>query len=113
MGRARGDEPPMPEPLAYFLTWSTYGTWLPGDERGWILYAHGWQFPDAARMLEAEARMTEDACRLDREQRTLWSGKLPKRARFAAGNCTPSTAGRITPTSLSLRIKHPRLFATN
>ncbi|MFN7840413.1 MAG: hypothetical protein ACK5N9_01725, partial [Pirellula sp.] len=23
------------EPLAFFLTWTTYGTWLPGDERGW------------------------------------------------------------------------------
>ena len=23
------------EPLAYFLTWTTYGTWLPGDGRGW------------------------------------------------------------------------------
>ena len=23
------------EPLAYFITWTTYGTWLPGDERGW------------------------------------------------------------------------------
>ena len=22
------------EPLAYFLAWTTYGTWLPGDERG-------------------------------------------------------------------------------
>ena len=20
----------------YFLTWTTYGTWLPGDERGWV-----------------------------------------------------------------------------
>ena len=26
----------MGEPLAYFLTWTTYGTWLPGDQRGWI-----------------------------------------------------------------------------
>jgi REP element-mobilizing transposase RayT len=26
----------MGEPLAYFLTWTTYGSWLPGDERGWI-----------------------------------------------------------------------------
>ena len=26
----------MQPPLAYFLTWTTYGTWLPGDERGWI-----------------------------------------------------------------------------
>ena len=23
------------EPAAYFLTWTTYGTWLPGDDRGW------------------------------------------------------------------------------
>ena len=22
------------EPIAFFLTWTTYGTWLPGDERG-------------------------------------------------------------------------------
>ena len=24
-----------PDPLAYFLTWTTYGSWLPGDARGW------------------------------------------------------------------------------
>ena len=23
------------EPIGYFITWTTYGTWLPGDERGW------------------------------------------------------------------------------
>ena len=23
------------DPIAYFLTWTTYGTWLPGDDRGW------------------------------------------------------------------------------
>ena len=23
------------EPLAFLLTWTTYGTWSPGDERGW------------------------------------------------------------------------------
>jgi hypothetical protein len=33
-------EPPMPEALAYFLTWTTYGTWLPGDERGWVQYSY-------------------------------------------------------------------------
>ena len=71
MGRGRENEPPMPEPLAYFLTWSTYGTWLPGDERGWIEYGHGWLLPDAVRKLEAEASMTEEACRLDGDQRDL------------------------------------------
>jgi REP element-mobilizing transposase RayT len=26
----------MSDPLAYFLTWTTYGSWLPGDDRGWV-----------------------------------------------------------------------------
>jgi len=26
----------MSEILAYLLTWTTYGTWLPGDRRGWV-----------------------------------------------------------------------------
>ena len=26
----------MSDVLAYFLTWTTYGTWLPGDARGWV-----------------------------------------------------------------------------
>jgi REP element-mobilizing transposase RayT len=26
----------MSDALAYFLTWTTYGTWLPGDSRGWV-----------------------------------------------------------------------------
>ena len=25
----------MGTPLGYFLTWTTYGTWLPGDDRTW------------------------------------------------------------------------------
>src|SRR6516225_3917296 len=68
---ARPHEIPMAEPLAFFLTWSTYGTWLPGDARGWVEYQKGWQLPDTIRELEAAAVMTEDACRLDKEQREL------------------------------------------
>ncbi len=59
----------MDEPIAYFITWVTYGTWLPGDERGWVEYRRGWRFPDPVRELEAKAKMEEDACRLDRRQR--------------------------------------------
>jgi hypothetical protein len=69
MGTSRSNEPPLPMALVYFLTWPTYGTWLPGDERGWVEYRHGWQLPDSIRKLEAEARMTEDACTLDTEER--------------------------------------------
>jgi hypothetical protein len=59
------------DPLAYFLTWATYGTWLPGDGRGWFVYKGGWQPPDAIREREAKARMTEDACILTSEQRKV------------------------------------------
>ena len=59
----------MSEPIAYFLTWSTYGTWLPGDRRGWVEYHQGWQLPDPILELECAARMSENACRLSSEQR--------------------------------------------
>ena len=52
----------MDDPLAYFITIVTYGTWLPGDERGWIEYRRGWQLPDPKLQLESRARMTEDGC---------------------------------------------------
>ena len=51
----------MIEPLGLFLTWGTYGAWLPGDARGWVEYRRGWQFPNPVRELEASAIMTEDA----------------------------------------------------
>jgi hypothetical protein len=57
------------DPIAYFLTWVTYDTWLPGDARGWVKYHGGWQLPDPVRELEAKARMTEDACILTQGQR--------------------------------------------
>jgi len=44
---------------------------LPGDERGWVENRRGWQLPDPARKLEAEATMTEDACFLSPEQRAI------------------------------------------
>ena len=79
---ARRDcEPPMAEPLAYMLTWATYGTWLPGDRRGWVLYRRGWQLPDPVRVLEAAARMVEDACRLDAEQRRAVESQIAETCR--------------------------------
>ena len=57
------------DPLGFFLTWVTYGTWLPGDARGWVEYRHGWQLPNIMLELESMALMTEDACRLNDGQR--------------------------------------------
>ncbi len=59
----------MNDPIGFFLTWATYGTWLPGDSRGWVEYRHGWQLPDPVREVEAAANMMADACRLTEKQR--------------------------------------------
>ena len=61
---------PYSDPLGYFLTWTTYGTWLPGDERGWNKKGRGARAPDRARKMRAQSRMNEPACVLTAEQRT-------------------------------------------
>ncbi len=68
---SRPNEPPMPDPLAYFLTWTTYGTWLPGDERGWVLKGKGFQVPNPIAQKFAKERMTESSCTLDDIQREI------------------------------------------
>jgi len=64
------------DPVGYFLTWPTYGTWLPGDARGWVRYKAGWQLPDPIREREAQARMAEDACVLSAEQRQVVEAQI-------------------------------------
>ncbi len=39
----------MDDPLALFLTSTTYGSWLPGDERGWVEKPGRFREPDAKR----------------------------------------------------------------
>lgn len=41
----------MNEIVGYFITWTTYGTWLPGDSRGWRNRERGPQPPEP--LLEA------------------------------------------------------------
>jgi REP element-mobilizing transposase RayT len=54
----------------------TYGTWLPGDARGWVKYQNGWQLPDPIREREAKALMSEDACILTREEREVVEAQI-------------------------------------
>jgi REP element-mobilizing transposase RayT len=61
----------MPDALAYFITWTTYGTWLPGDERGWVLKGSGFQDSRPVRKELASDRMTEPPCTLSDEQRGI------------------------------------------
>jgi REP element-mobilizing transposase RayT len=58
--------------LAYHLIWTTYGTWLPGDQRGWIQKrTRGIQAPDAQRETRARQNMAEDAVVLTALQRKI------------------------------------------
>ncbi len=67
----RPREPTMSDPLAYFLTWTTYGTWLPGDERGWVKLHKGFQPPSARIKTASESLLKEPACHLDAKQREI------------------------------------------
>ena len=66
------------EPLAYLLTWTTYGTWLPGDERGWVEKPGQFREPDIERQRQALMRMTESAIVLDAEQRAIVESVIKK-----------------------------------
>jgi REP element-mobilizing transposase RayT len=61
-----------PTILAYFITWTTYGTWLPGDVRGWIKAGYnGIQQPNVTLERRSRNRMAEDAIELTVPQRKL------------------------------------------
>ena len=70
------------DPLGYLLTWVTYGTWLPGDARGWVEYQRGWKLPDPVRELEAKAMMTEEACLLSKDQRSAVEHQLAETCQY-------------------------------
>jgi hypothetical protein len=72
---------PPRSPIALFLTWRTYGTWLPRDARGWIdersnafgeaTNSPDWRIEDAAR-----SQMTSSAFTLNARLRELVDGLL-------------------------------------
>lgn len=66
------------DPLAYLLTWTTYGTWLPGDDRGWVEKRADFREADIERQRQAVMRMTEDAIVLTSEQRELVESVIRK-----------------------------------
>jgi REP element-mobilizing transposase RayT len=58
-------------PLGYLITWTTYGTWLPGDSRWWTEKQAGHQPPNDALERHARALLGEHPCRLGPDQRRL------------------------------------------
>ncbi len=66
-------------PLAYFITWTTYGTWLPGDERGWCKRgSRVIEMPDPALNEAARSVMTAEPVILNETQRALVDAVIAK-----------------------------------
>jgi REP element-mobilizing transposase RayT len=78
------NSPPLPEPLAYFLTWTTYGTWLPGDDRWWTKRKRGVRAPNPILRHDAAARMTEPPCKLSARQRAIVEQTIVHHCRIRA-----------------------------
>jgi len=69
--------------LAFFITWTTYGTWLPGDRRGWAKKkVWGIQKPDPELEQACRERMTEDAVILTWEQRQIVDAVIVEHCRI-------------------------------
>ena len=107
---------PQPEPLAYFLTWTTYGTWLPGDERGWVERKSGFRLPAPLKKFEALARMTEDACRLSEPERSVVESTIFDHCRIRnwplyAANCRSNHVHVVVASDKSPRVVRDQLKA--
>jgi hypothetical protein len=61
-------ESAMTESIAYFLTWTAYGSWLPGDSRGWVKWHHGFQDPNPKFEEYARSKLIEPVCQLSKQE---------------------------------------------
>ena len=66
----------------WFLTWRTYGTWLPGDERGWADKPGRLCEPDAERESTTRQLMTETELTLEADQRKIVEATITDHCRI-------------------------------
>jgi REP element-mobilizing transposase RayT len=58
----------MDDLVTYFITWTTYGTWLPGDARGWRKASRGNQHPQPRLEAWCRNRLSERPVTLTESQ---------------------------------------------
>ena len=62
----------MSTPLAYHLTWTTYGTWLHGDDRGWVVRTeYGIKPGDKELHSHRRSELSDEVVLLDTDQKFL------------------------------------------
>ena len=58
-------------PLGFFITWTCYGTWIPGDDRGWTKWHKGDQIPQPRLADWCYEQMSESTMILNATQRQI------------------------------------------
>ena len=66
------------DPQAYFITWTCYGTWLPGEGRGWTKWHKGEKVPQPLLADWCQEQMTENPVFLDEGQRAIIQDTVAK-----------------------------------
>ena len=70
------------EPIAYFITWTVYGTFLQGDERGWKKRCKGHQPPQPMLAQWYRDRLKHEIVLLDDAQRVAVEREIERLAGF-------------------------------
>lgn len=59
------------EPLAFFITWTVYGAWLQGDDRGWRRYQGGHENPQPLLSAWRRERLLHPVALLNKNHRQV------------------------------------------
>ena len=72
----------MNDMIAIFITWTTYGTWMPGDMRGWRKRKDGHQIPQPLLADWCRKQMTGEAVLLEPQDRSTVERACHKHCEF-------------------------------
>ena len=102
--------------IAFFSTWTTYGSWLPGDGRGWCGRPGEVDWADTLRARLATLRMANDATTLDAGQRSLVEATVAAHCVFRgwvlhAVNCRSNHAHAVVTADRTLAIPREQFKA--
>ncbi|MFO0914759.1 MAG: hypothetical protein U0795_17505 [Pirellulales bacterium] len=101
------------EPIAFFLTWTTYGTWLPGDERGsW--HRRQYQLPNELLRQMAAAEMKESEFQLSQADRDVVERTIARHCAIRAWKLhTVNARSNHVHVVVTARVTSRRRFASN
>ena len=70
------------DPLAFFITWTCYGTWLPGDDRRWTKYEKGMRLPQPRLEDWCAKRLKDKPIYLSQQHRNIVESTISEHCRI-------------------------------